>query len=55
LLPRNIIPKHDGHATVASFAPQYRQVGWSVVVGAPHIGQLIVSACMSRILQEEPL
>lgn len=42
----NIIPKHDGHATVASRAPQYKHCGESVEAAAPHIGQLSVSACI---------
>src|SRR5207247_1805983 len=46
--PTNIIPKHEGHATVASRAPQCSHWVASVEAGAPHIGQLSVSACISR-------
>ncbi len=44
--PRNIIPKHEGHATVANRAPQCAQLVESVEAGAPHIGQLRVSPDM---------
>lgn len=40
------MPKHDGHATVASRAPQCPQWVESVEADAPHIGQLRVSAAM---------
>jgi hypothetical protein len=46
----NIMPKHEGQATVASREPQYWHSGASVDVAAPHIGQLSVSACISSIL-----
>jgi hypothetical protein len=46
----NIMPKHEGQATVASREPQYRQSAASVDVAAPHIGQLSVSACICGIL-----
>jgi hypothetical protein len=52
LLPRYIIAKHFGHATVASWEPQKEHCGASVVVAAPHIGQLIVPASIARILAE---
>ena len=42
--PTNIIPKHDGQATVASRAPQCSHRVASVEAAAPHIGQLRVSA-----------
>jgi hypothetical protein len=40
----NIIPKHDGHATVASFDSQNRQRGESQEIAAPQLGQFRVSA-----------
>ena len=46
----NIMPKHEGQATVASREPQNRHSAASVDVAAPHIGQLSVSACISGIL-----
>jgi hypothetical protein len=46
LLPTNIIAKHDGHATVASFDSQYWQRGDSEEMAAPQFGQLSVCACM---------
>jgi hypothetical protein len=49
----NIMPKHEGQATVASREPQYWHSGASVDVAAPHIGQLSVSACISSILAVE--
>jgi hypothetical protein len=53
LLPRNIIPKQEAQAMVASLAPQYLHSGSSVDVAAPHIGQLSVSAFIERILTVE--
>ncbi len=53
LLPMNIMPKHEAQAIVASREPQYLQSGSSVDVAAPHIGQLSVSAFISRILTVE--
>ena len=50
MLPMNIMPKHEGQATVASREPQYWHSGASVDVAAPHIGQLSVSACILGIL-----
>ena len=44
--PSKIIPKHEGHATVASRAPQCSHEVASEAAGAPHIGQFNVSACM---------
>jgi hypothetical protein len=44
--PRNIMPKQEGQATVASRAPQCPHAGESLVAGAPHIGQLRVDASM---------
>src|SRR5882724_2245133 len=49
LLPMNIMPKQDAHATVASREPQYCQRGASVAVAAPHIGQFRVSASIEII------
>src|SRR5437879_361545 len=46
LLPRNIIPKHEGHATVASREPQKTQVEASDELAAPQFGQLSVWASM---------
>jgi len=43
LAPKNINPKQEGQATVASRAPQCSQRGASVEAEAPHIGQLSVS------------
>jgi hypothetical protein len=45
----NIIPKQEGHATVASRAPQWSHRDESVEAAAPHIGQLSVSAGMSKV------
>jgi hypothetical protein len=42
--PRNIIPKQEGHATVASREPQWLHFVASVEAEAPHIGHLRVSA-----------
>ncbi len=53
LLPRNIIPKQEAQAIVASRAPQYLQSGSSLDVAAPHIGQFSVSAFIKRILTVE--
>jgi excisionase family DNA binding protein len=47
LAPRNIIPKQDGHATVASRAPQWSQRAALVEADAPHIGHESVSAGMT--------
>jgi len=44
--PENIIPKQDGHATVASFDSQYWHCGESDEIAAPQLGQLRVCACM---------
>src|SRR2546429_3644334 len=49
LLPRNIIPKHDGQATVASFDSQYWHCGESLEIAAPQFGQLRVCASISLI------
>jgi len=51
--PMNIIPKQDGHATVASFDSQYWHCGESDEIAAPQLGQLRVCACM--IVKEGPL
>ena len=40
----NIIPKHDAHATVASFDSQYLHCGASDEIAAPQFGQLRVFA-----------
>jgi hypothetical protein len=42
LLPMNIMAKHDGQATVASFDSQYRHCGESEEIAAPQFGQLSV-------------
>ena len=42
----NIMPKHDGQATVASRDSQNAQRDASVELAAPQFGQLRVSACM---------
>src|SRR5882762_2934664 len=47
--PRNIIPKQDGQATVASRAPQCSHRVASVAAEAPHIGQLSVWADMDAV------
>jgi hypothetical protein len=39
----NIMPKHEGHATVASFDSQYWHCGESEEIAAPQFGQLRVS------------
>jgi hypothetical protein len=44
----NIIAKHEGQAMVASREPQNWQVGPSVAVAAPQLGQLSVSACIEK-------
>jgi len=44
--PMNIIPKQDGHATVASFDSQYWHCGESDEIAAPQLGQLRGCACM---------
>jgi hypothetical protein len=46
----NIIAKHEGQAIVASREPQNWQVGASVAVAAPQLGQLSVSAFIKSIL-----
>jgi hypothetical protein len=46
--PRNIIPKQEGHATVASREPQWLHFEESLEAEAPHIGHLRVSAGMIR-------
>jgi hypothetical protein len=46
----NIIPKHDGQATVAKRASQKRHCGESLATDAPHIGQLSVPASINHIL-----
>jgi len=38
----NIMPKHEGQATVASREPQKMQVGASDELAAPQFGQLSV-------------
>jgi hypothetical protein len=38
----NIMAKHDGQATVASFDSQYRHCGESEEIAAPQFGQLSV-------------
>jgi len=45
--PMNIMPKQDGHATVASFDSQYWHCGESDEIAAPQLGQLRVCACMN--------
>jgi hypothetical protein len=50
LLPINIIAKHDGQATVASFDSQYWHLGESEEIAAPQFGQLSFSACIERIV-----
>jgi hypothetical protein len=52
LLPRNIIAKQDGQATVAKRDPQNWHSGASVEVDAPQFGQLSDSACIMHILSE---
>jgi hypothetical protein len=47
----NIIPKQDGHATVASFDSQYWHCGESDEIAAPQLGQLRGCACM---IDKEP-
>src|SRR5207247_9284174 len=47
-LPMNIIPKHDAHATVASFDSQYLHCGASDEIAAPQFGQLRVFASIVR-------
>jgi hypothetical protein len=44
-----IMPKQEGHATVARREPQKEQALDSVAAAAPHIGQLRVSACILAI------
>jgi len=51
--PMNIMPKQDGHATLASFDSQYWHCGESDEIAAPQLGQLRVCACM--IVKEGPL
>jgi hypothetical protein len=54
--PLKIMPKHDGHPTVASRAPQCSHNGESkLATGAPHIGQFSVSADVNRVLLFESL
>jgi hypothetical protein len=48
--PLKISPKHDGHATVASRAPQCSHTVASDLAGAPHIGQLRVTASICNYL-----
>jgi hypothetical protein len=48
----NIIPKQEGQATVASRAPQWSHRGESEEAAAPHIGQLSVSAGMSKVFPQ---
>jgi hypothetical protein len=43
-LPMNIMAKHEGQATVASFDSQNLQRGESEEMAAPQLGQLRVSA-----------
>jgi len=45
--PTNIIPKHDGHATVAKRAWQYPQCVSPVEAEAPQEGHFSVSAGMT--------
>jgi len=47
--PWNIIPKQDGHAMVASRAPQCSHFVALDEADAPHIGQFSVSAGMVRV------
>ena len=54
LLPKNIIAKHEGQATVARRASQKRHCGESLATEAPHIGQLRVSASITNILARIP-
>src|SRR2546423_10106943 len=44
LLPMNIMPKHEGHATVASFDSQYWHCGASDDMAAPQLGQFRLCA-----------
>src|ERR1051325_9135791 len=44
LLPRNIMPKHEGHMTVASFDSQYWHCGESDEMAAPQFGQFRLCA-----------
>lgn len=50
LLPVNIMPKHDGHATVASRDSQNWHRVESDETAAPQLKQFKVSACMHAIL-----
>jgi len=47
------MPKHEGHATVASRAPQWSQRVAPVEADAPHIGQFNVSAGMMFIISSQ--
>src|SRR5207302_7667641 len=42
LLPINIMPKHEGHETVANFDSQYWHCGESEEIAAPQFGQFNV-------------
>jgi hypothetical protein len=53
LLPRNIMPKHEGHEIVARREPQNSHRGASDELAAPQFGQCKVSACIRRILTVE--
>jgi hypothetical protein len=46
--PRKIIPKHEGHATVASRELQCSQRVASEVVAAPQLGQFKACAAMRK-------
>jgi hypothetical protein len=46
LLPLNIMPKHDGQATVARRDSQKTQIEASEELAAPQLGQLSVLASM---------
>ena len=48
------MPKHEGHATVASRALQCAHCVASLADGAPHIGQLRVAASMPKAKQSAP-
>ena len=50
LLPMNIMPKHDGQATVASRELQYWHCVESEETAAPQLKQFRVSACMRGIV-----
>jgi hypothetical protein len=51
LLPKNIMPKHDGQETVASRALQNKHCAASLETAAPHIGQLRDSGFIFKAIQ----